>query len=130
MAAELIAFSDMLDSAYTLLQELQSLHPEEKILFKPFKDSKSLVDVISKGTVTVEKRLMLDIACPREGYLRHDISDIGLVRSGDNIADVLTKQMNQSALRTMMSTGKVEVEPVHWIISTRTTQAEKDKKEF
>ena len=116
MAAELIAFSDLFDVSYTLSQELRLLHPTAAVPVHLFTDSKSLFDIISKGTRTSEKRLMLDIACAREGYRRKDIHNIGFVRSGDNVADGLTKSMQQATLRAVLKSGKLVVNPEQWII--------------
>ena len=41
-------------------------------------NSKSLFDVISKGSRTSEKRTLLNIAAAREGFCDKVISDIGL----------------------------------------------------
>lgn len=61
-------------------------------------DSRTLFDVISKGTRTSEKRLMLDVASAREGFRRMEISDIGFIRSSHNLADGLIKSMKQAGL--------------------------------
>ena len=79
-------------------------------------DSKSLFDVISKGSRASEKRMMLDIAAAREGFKEKTISDIGFVRSSQNIADGLTKAMQQSALQTVLTNGFLSVTPEQWII--------------
>lgn len=46
---------------------------------------------------------MLDIAVSRGGFRDKEISDIGFVRSGSNLADDLTKAMSQAALREALS---------------------------
>ena len=79
-------------------------------------DSKCLFDVISKGSRTSEKRTMIDIAAARNAFKEEVISDIGLFRSADNIADGLTKEMQQASIRSMMVTGKLDVRPVQWIV--------------
>lgn len=116
MAAELIAFSDLFDAAYTLADELRQLLPKFPIPVRLFTDNKSLFDVISKGSRTAEKRLMLDIAAAREGFWKHEISDIGFVRSNNNLADGLTKSMKQEALRFSLLSGRVDVLVDQWII--------------
>ncbi len=85
-----IAFSDAFDVGYTRATELSSLLGR-KVPLILLTGSKSLFDVISKGTRTSEKRMMLDIAAAREGYRRRDISNIGFVRSSKNLAGGLTK---------------------------------------
>lgn len=115
MAGEVIAFSDLFDVAATLSAELGDLLGR-KIPVQLLTDSKSLFDVISKGSRTSEKRTMLDIAAAREGSRDKVISDIGFVRSSQNIADGLTKSMTQAALRDAISTGNLDVRPEQWII--------------
>ena len=115
MAAEVIAFSDLFDSAYTLKREL-SILLNRTISLELFTDSKSLFDAISKGSRTSEKRLMLDVATARQGFRSGEISNIGLVRSERNVADGLTKPMAQAALREILQTGEHSPSPVQWII--------------
>ena len=94
MAGEVIAFSDLFDVAAVLAAELQALIGV-KVPVQHLMDSKSLFDVISKGSRNFEKRMMLDIAAAREGFRDEGISDIGFVRSANNIVDGLTKPMQQ-----------------------------------
>ena len=79
-------------------------------------DSKSLFDIISKGSRTNEKRVMLDIHAAREGYKAHDISNIGFVRSEQKTADGLTKCMKQESFRELARTGKLRTKVEQWII--------------
>ena len=116
MGAELIAFGDLFDHAFTLSAELRSIHPGAPVPVKLLTDNKSLFDVISKGSKTSEKRLMLDIAGAREGFGRHEISDIRFLRSEDNISDGMTKRMKQSALREMMQTSNFVPRVEQWIV--------------
>eukprot|EP00171_Calliarthron_tuberculosum_P022145 IDg22145t1 len=99
MAGEVIAFSDLFDVAMTLASELHTIL-NKHIPVQLLTDSKSLFDVISKGTRTSEKRTMLEIAAAREGFRDRTINDIGFVRSKHNIADGLTKPMSQAACST------------------------------
>ena len=104
MAREVIAFSDLFDIAATLASELGGRYGG-RIPVQLLTDSKSLFDVISKGSRTSEKRTMLDIAAAREGFWDKIISDIGFIRSSSNKADGLTKSMSQAALQAAVSTG-------------------------
>ena len=79
-------------------------------------DSKSLLDVISKGSRTSEKRMMLDIAAAREGFRDKVISDIGFMRSSLNNAEGLTKAMQQKSLQKVLMTGWLDVKQEKWII--------------
>ena len=115
MASEVIAFADMFDIAVALAADLTTMLGLQ-IPVQLLTDSKCLFDVISKGIRTSEKRIMIDITAARNAFKSTVISDIGLVRSADNIADGLTKDMQQASLRSMMSTGKFDIRPVQWIV--------------
>eukprot|EP00171_Calliarthron_tuberculosum_P016586 IDg16586t1 len=115
MGGEVIAFSDLFDRAATLSSELGDVYGKP-IPVQLLTDSKSLFDVISKGSKTSEKRMMLDIAAAREGFRDKTISDIGFVRSASNLADGLTKPMSQAALQSVVSTGVLSLAPEQWII--------------
>lgn len=90
MAGEVIAFSDLFDIAFALAFELNDILPHP-FPVQLFTDTKTLFDVISKGSRTSEKQMMLDIAAAREGFRYKFISDIGFIRSSDNVPDRLTK---------------------------------------
>ena len=81
-----------------------------------FTDSKTLFDIISKGTRISEKRLMLDISCAREGFKNHEISNIGFIRSSFKLADGLTKKMSQESLLKVLQQGQLKVEAHQWIV--------------
>ena len=105
MEAELISFSDMFDCCLTLAEDLRSIMQVKFIPVQLYTNRKSLFNVISKGTRTAEKRLMMDFAVAKEGFRNKEISDIGFVRSNDNVADGLTKKMHQKALMDVLRTG-------------------------
>lgn len=107
---EVIAFSDMFDIALSFAQELQDFLSEH-VPVEILTDSKSLSDVIFKGSRTSEKRTMFDIAAARECLRDKLISDIGFVRGSRNVADGLTKVMSQALLRNVINTGETELQP-------------------
>ena len=115
MTGQVIAFSDLFDVAAILSAELEALL-STKVPVQLLADSKSLFDVISKGSRTSEKRMMLEIAAAREGFRDKVISDIGFVRSSLNTADGLTKAMQQGFLQKVPMTGRLDVMPEQWII--------------
>ena len=115
MAGEVIAFSDMFDVAVTLAEELRQI-TKRPIPLHLLTDSKALFDVISKGSKTSEKRLMLDVAAAREGFRDKVISDIGFVRTNHNLADGLTKSTSQAAIQRVLSSGKIGINVEQWII--------------
>ena len=104
IAAEVVSFSEMFDCCFTLAEDLRSIMQVKFIPVQLYTDSESQFDVIYKGTRTAEKRLMLDMAVAKEGFRKKEISDIGFVRSNDNVADGLTKTMHQKALMDVLQT--------------------------
>jgi len=115
MAGEVIAFSDMFDIAVTLAEEIRTIY-KRHIPLHLLTDSKALFDIISKGSRTSEKRMMLDIAAAREGFRDRVISDIGFVRSSENLADGLTKPMHQAAIQSVLKSGKLLPRAAQWIV--------------
>jgi hypothetical protein len=114
-ASELLAFADMIDQAITLRVELSTLFSQD-VPLQALTDSKSLFDVMTKRSATSERRLMLDIACAQDAWTKQDISDIGFIRSAENIADGLTKQMKQASLLKVLDTGQLNVKVEQWIV--------------
>lgn len=60
--------------------------------------------------------MMLDISAAREGFKDKNISDIGFVRSSQNIADGFTKSMSQASIRQVVATGYLNFTPEQWLI--------------
>lgn len=67
MVGEVVAFSDLSDIAPVHAAELGRM-VGCKIPIHLLTDSKSLFDVVSRGSRTSEKRLMLDIVDTRKGF--------------------------------------------------------------
>ena len=86
LSAEVIAFADLFDDALALKSQMEHelQHPVPVHLLT---DSKSHFDIISKGSRTSEKCIMLDVHAAREGYKAKEISNIGFVLSSQNLAD-------------------------------------------
>ena len=115
MAGEVYAFADAFDAAYILKHDLERVY-DQPLPMVMLTDSKQMFDVITRASHTTEKRLMIDIAAAQDAYNKHEISNVGLVKSEHNIADGLTKPGLCSALNTMLRTG-VDNNPVQqWII--------------
>ena len=107
LSAEVIAFADLFDDALSLKSQIEhALRRTISIHLQT--DSKSLFDIISKGSCTSEKRIMLHIHSAREAYKSKEISNIGFVRSSDDLADGLTKEKMQKALFVLLQEGKHE----------------------
>lgn len=84
MAGEVIPFSDLFDLSSTWSDEMSVLIVRN-VPVKLLKDSKSLFNFTSKGSLTSEKRVMLDIAAVG----KDSVTILYLTQS--NLADGLTK---------------------------------------
>ena len=123
LSAEVIAFADLFDDALAIRSQLEHAL-QDTVPMHLLTDSKSLFDVISKGSRTSEKRIMLDIHATKQAYQSREISNIGFVRSENNLADGLTKEKKQRALFDAMVTGKHEIVCEQWIIRPETPMLE------
>jgi hypothetical protein len=83
-----------------------------------YTDSQSLFDVISKGSMTAECRLQIDIALAREGFDRKWISDIALVASLDNLADALTKLWASGGLLEVLKSTRLRTHARRWMFAS------------
>jgi hypothetical protein len=115
LGGEVLAFADAFDYAFTLRHDLEHMLGRS-IPLSMLTDSKSLFDVISKSSTTLERRLMIDIAVSREAYNTQELSDIGLVRSEYNPADAFTKAGNCRILDNILRTGRLDHPVVQWVI--------------
>ena len=59
---------------------------------------------------------MLDIHDASEGLKAKEISDIGFVRSSDNLADGLTKEKMQKSLFNLVKNGRHSIDCEQWIL--------------
>lgn len=125
MAGEVYAFADAFDAAYIIKHDLERIY-RQRLPLVMLTDSKQMFDVITRASHTTEKRLMIDVAAAREAYNRHEISNVGLVRSEHNVPDGLTKPGPCAALDAVLRIGK-DVNPVQqWVIRSPVTPERSD----
>lgn len=93
LAAELMAFAEMIDASFTLAEEIRAIHPNVDIPVKLHTHKKILFYIISKGTITSEYRLIRDISAARELFRKREIPEIGFFRTAHNFADGLNTSM-------------------------------------
>jgi len=115
MAGEVYALSAALDEALIICFDLEQLYGVQ-IPVNALTDSKQLFDVLTRGSHPTEKRLMVDVAAARQAYARHDVSNVGLIASADNLADPLTKVHGCRALDSLLSTGVDKNPIVQWVV--------------
>ena len=105
LSAEVIAFADMSDDAFALRSQLEQAL-RRGVPMHLLTNSKSVFDIISKGSRTSERRIMLEIHATRQSYQSQEISNIGFVRSNDNFADDLTEEKKQNNLLQLLKSGQ------------------------
>ena len=114
LGSEVLALADAFDMAYALKHDIQALLSKE-IPLVLITDSLSLFDVISKSTITAEKRLMIDLKATKESYKNREIEIIGFIRTKSNPADCLTKVTNSEVLRNILKSAKIEHSVDQWV---------------
>ena len=75
LVAEVIAFADLFLEAFAI-NDFIEMEIANSVQLHLLTDSKSLFDIISKGSRTNEKRMMLDVYAARQAYKEQEISNI------------------------------------------------------
>ena len=97
--------ADLFDDAYALRSQIEQAL-RRSVPMHLLNDSKSLFDIISKGSRSSEKGIMLDIRAAQQAYQSKKISNDGFVRSTDNLADGFTNENMQKSLFDLLLTEK------------------------
>lgn len=79
LAAEIHALADAADISILVQHDLERLH-KRCVSITLLTDSKSLFGIISKETLTLEKRLMIYVRSTREAYDREVVEHFGWIR--------------------------------------------------
>lgn len=87
---------------------------------------KTLLDVISRGTRTSEKRLTLDVVTGRDAFRTKDISNIEFIWFECNFSNSVTKQMNQAKVWSIIVTCKVEIQVQQWVVCNDSNKNDPD----
>lgn len=127
MGGEVYAFADAFDAAYATQKDLE-LMLNRRIPLQMFTDSKSLFDVITKCSITAEKRLMIDITSVRNAFNAHEISNVGLVRSENNPADAFTKVTKCPALEMILEANHCNFPVEQWVYRLSSSKDFREKK--
>lgn len=88
--AETHALADAADMAILLQHDLYDFHGK-RIPITLLTDSKSMFDLIAKGSMKTEKRLMIDVKATRQAYDEEVVNSIGWIRREGNLSESLTK---------------------------------------
>lgn len=108
MAAEIHGLTYGWDNAYigkTMLEEILG----KEIKIDVYVDSKTLFNIITKYSTTMEKRLQIDVAAIRESAERRELNRFGWIPGTANPADALTKETvkNSNPLRSLLNSNRL-----------------------
>ena len=115
LAAELYSIAQAYDAGFAIRHCVSKLLQRE-VSLRVFTDSKTLFDSIVTLCSMTEKRLLIDIAGLREAYRNRELSNLGWVRSGNNVADALTKDKKDSALHRILTSKTLDIPVAQWIV--------------
>lgn len=95
---------DSIQMAFVIWNDIEAMLGKSLNL-NMMKDSKQLLEAVTCGKRTQERRLSIEIMAARQSYHKFEISTIGFVRGSEKPADDLTKSRGNGALAQVMSTG-------------------------
>lgn len=115
LAAEVHALAEGADAAIMIQHDFCALLGRN-MRIRILTDSKSLFDVLSKGSMMTEKRLMIDIKATEEAYDNDVINALGWIIREHNLADALTKLQINDAMKRFMAIGIVHYEEEQFVV--------------
>lgn len=92
-------------------------------------DSKFLFEVLSKVSMTLERRLMIDLRTTREVYDQDIIGQLGFIRSEHNLANRMNKLLLSKMMQDFMETGRVNYVVGQFVIKTMRTDVNTSSEE-
>ncbi len=72
-------------------------------------DSKSLYDCLIRLSITIEKRLIIDVMTLRQFYKRREITEMIWIHEVNNFVDFMIKKRILSTLKTMIDINKIKL---------------------
>jgi hypothetical protein len=114
LGSETMALADAFDMAHALKHDMEMII-KQKVPIVILTDSLSLFDVITRASITAEKRLMIDLCVVKQAYERSEVGTIGFVRTEHNPADVLAKIARCAILERIIITANLHHPVEQWI---------------
>lgn len=115
LGSEVYAFCEGMDIGLAFQFALEAIIGR-RIDVNMFTDSKSLLDTITRLSQASEKRLLIDIAAVREAHRKKEISNVGWVKSKNNLADGLTKYSKSNILNDVIENSMLDHPIEQWIV--------------
>jgi hypothetical protein len=109
-----LALADGFDVAYIFKHDIQRM-AKRNVPITIFRESLSLFDVITKATVTTERRLMIDLEVVKDAYAKREIEMLGFIRTFSNPADALTKVGRCTTLESILCAARIDHPIEQWI---------------
>ncbi len=78
-------------------------------------DSKSLYDCLIRLSITIEKRLMIDVMILRQFYERREITEMIWIHDINNSANSMIKIKSSTALKTMIDINQINLNITEWV---------------
>ena len=118
LASELYAMAHGFDIGAAIKTTIERILEIEYLPITLCTDSKSLYECLVKLGTTQEKRLMIDIMCLRQSYERREIAEVIWISGTSNPADAMTKSKPCQALRDLIDTNTINLQPAGWVERT------------
>ena len=109
-----MAFGDAFHMSYVINNDLHRLIGRN-VPLTTVTDSLSLLDIITRASITAGRRLMIDLETVKGAYKRREIEKMGFIRTAFNPADALTKARKCFAIDDVMTTGTLRHSVEHWV---------------
>jgi hypothetical protein len=84
-------------------------------------DLKFLYDCLIRLSITIEKRLMIDVITFRQFYERREITKIIWIHDINNSVDSIIKIKSSTILKTMIDINKINLNTTEWIKRAKKT---------
>jgi hypothetical protein len=78
-------------------------------------DSKSLYDCLIRLSITIEKRLMIDVMILRQFYERREIIEMIWIHDINNSANSMIKIKSSTTLKTMIDINQINLNTTEWV---------------
>ena len=115
LASELYGMAHGFDVGATIKATIEKILRIKRLPLVLCTDSKSLYDCLVKLGTTQEKRLMADLMCLRQSYVRREIAETKWIDGNSNPADAMTKSKPCQALKDLIDTNTVKLEVTEWV---------------
>lgn len=114
LGAETYAIADAFDVGYTLAHDLSEIL-QVSITLVMSTDSKSLFSLITKDSLSTERRLMIDITSVRQSFDNGEIDCLELKNTDTNPSDAFKESGSNLSREQSIVSGQDNTYPVKWV---------------